>query len=240
LIDMTNTFTPQQLHNGHRPWRTAADAMQRKRTPAGSHLIRNVAGVEFPAAGLWNIPSGWARIELSLPRVFGRTLRTNMQLKQGMIAIADNPRNSTAHLSLDAASLQTGNIARDRYLHDEVLNSGRYATIPVRVAAIEHCGGSNWKAHGWITVGGVATPIELTVSYEGVHGRGSAVVFRAHANVALRGIMTGSRGLRGRFLAGQNLRISIELHAEPVRPSAGYESRSRQALSESNRRSIRT
>jgi polyisoprenoid-binding protein YceI len=216
---MTNTFTPQQLSNGHRPWRTAA---------------------EFPAPGLWNLPSGWARIELSLPRIFGRTLRANMSLKQGMIAIADNPRNSTAHLSLDAASLQTGNSARDRYLHDEVLNSGRYATIPVRVAAIEHCGGPTWKAHGWITIAGVATPIELTVAYEGIRGQRAAAVFRAHADVPLRSIMEGSRGMRGRFLAGRQLRISIELHAEPVRPSGGYESRSRQAMSDPNRRLIRT
>jgi polyisoprenoid-binding protein YceI len=233
---MTSTFTPHQLSNGHRPWRTAADAMQRKRVPAGAHLTRTVAGVEFPAPGLWNIPSGLARIELSLPRFFGRTLRTNMRLKQGMIAIADNPRNSTAHLSLDSASLETGNTARDRYLHAEVLHSGRYATIPVRVAAIEHCGGANWKAHGWITVGGVATPIELTVAYEGVHGRETSVIFRAHANVPLHTIMTGDTGLRGRFLAGRQLRISIELHAEPVRPAAGYESRSRQASLAPNRR----
>jgi len=237
---MTNTFTPQQLHNGHRPWRTAADAMQRKRTPPGPHLIRNVAGVELPAAGLWNIPSGWARIELSLPRMFGPALRTNMRLKQGMIAIADNPRNSTAHLSLDAASLRTGNTARDRYLHGEVLNSGRYAAIPVRIAAIEHSDGPNWNAGGWITIGRVATPMEFAVTYEGVHGRGSAALFRAHGNLALRSILVGSPGLRGRFLANRHLRISLELHAEPVRPSTGYESRADRYFSEPNRRSIRT
>jgi polyisoprenoid-binding protein YceI len=240
LIGMTNTITTQQLSNGERPWRTAADAMQRKRVPAGAHLIRSVAGVEFPRPGLWNIPSGWARIELSLPRIFGRTLRTNIRLKQGMIAMADSPRNSTAQLSLDATSVQTGNAARDRYLHDEVLHSGRYATIPVRVAAIEHCGGDNWTAQGWITVAGVATPIELTVAYQGVYGRGPSAVFHAHANVPLRTLMASSRGLRGQFLASRHLRISIELHAEPVRPAAGYETRTRVAPLAPNRRPILT
>ena len=134
---------------------------------ASSDLIRAVDGVQLPAPGLWNIPSGWASIGLSVPKIFGRALRTRVRLKQGMIAIADNPTHSTANLSLNAASLRTGHPARDRYLHDEVLQTDRYSTIPVRIATIEHCAGPHWKADGWITVGGISTAMELDLTYEG-------------------------------------------------------------------------
>jgi polyisoprenoid-binding protein YceI len=185
---------------------------------------RNVGGFELPAPGLWNIPSGWANIEVSVPRVFGSSLRMRMRLKQGMIAIADDPTHSTAQLSLDAASLQTGDSARDRYLHDEVLNTDRYATIPVRIATLEHCVGPNWKADGWITVGGVSMPIELDITYRGLLRDGAAARFSARANVPLRPVLDGSTRLRSRFLAGRHLRITIEVHAEPVRASVDLKS----------------
>jgi polyisoprenoid-binding protein YceI len=185
-----------------------------------SGLIRKVGGVELPAAGLWNIPSGWAEIEVSLLQVFGPTLRSRISLKQGMIAIADDPAHSTAHLSLDAASLRTGNETIDGYLQEEVLDTRRYSTLPVRIDTVAHRGGSNWVAEGWVTVRGVARPIELAVSYEGVFRHGPAALFRAEASLPLRSVLPGNRGTRRRLLGGRTLRIDIEIHAEPARTSA--------------------
>jgi polyisoprenoid-binding protein YceI len=180
---------------------------------------RNVGGFELPRAGLWNIPSGWADIRISAPRILGSNLRTRMRLKQGTIAIADDPTHSTADISLDAAGPWTGDSARDRYLHDEVLNTGRYATIPVHVAAIQHCVGPNWKADGSITISGVSVPIMVHITYNGLRRDGAAAHFSARANVPLRRILPGGNGLRNRFLVGGHLRIAIEVFAEPVRAS---------------------
>lgn len=184
---------------------------------------RNVGGFELPAPGLWDIPSGWASIEISVPRIFGSSLRTSVRLKQGTIAIADDPTHSTAQLSLDASSLRTGAGARDRYLH-EVLDTGRYTTIPVRIATLEHRAGPNWKADGWITVGAVSTPIELDITYHGLLRHGSAAHFSARANVPLRPILAGNNRVRSRFLSSRHLRIAMEVHAEPVRASVDLQS----------------
>ena len=182
-------------------------------------LTRRLGGVELPAAGLWNIPSGWAIIELSVPKLFGPALRSRIRLKQGMIAIADDPSHSTAHLSLDAVSVRTGNHAIDQYLHQEVLDVGKYSTLPVRIATVAHRGGSTWVADGWVTVRGVARPIELAISYEGVFRKGSVALFRAQASLPLRSLLPAEGGMRGRLLAGRTLRMDIEIHAEPVRTS---------------------
>ena len=202
---------------------------------ASSDLIRTVDGVELPSPGLWNIPSGWASIELSIPQFFGRAVRTNLRLKQGLIAIADDPAHSTANLTLDATSLRTGHPTRDRFLHDKVLSTDRYSTIPVRIATIEHCDGPHWKADGWITIGGVSTAIELDLIYEGSRRAGSIATFTAHGNIPLRGILAGRNEFRSRLLAARHLHISVEIHAEPVRtapivPTPGERPRSRAPL----------
>jgi polyisoprenoid-binding protein YceI len=201
---------------------------------ASSDPIRTVDGVELPSPGLWNIPAGWASIELSMPKVFGPALRTHVRLTQGMIAIADDPTHSTADLSLDAASLRTGHPARDRYLHDVVLSSDSYSTIPVRIATVEHCDGPHWKADGWITVGGVSVAMELDLTYEGSRRAGSIATFTAHGSIPLRGILAGRNDLRSRMLAARHIQISVEVHAEPVRATAIFPTRSERPRSRSH------
>src|ERR1043165_6422528 len=166
--------------------------------PATVDLIRAVGDVELPTAGLWNVPPGWATIELSVPRLLGATMRSKVRLKQGMIAIADDPSHSTAHLSLDALTIRTGEQAIDEFLHHEVLDVDSYSTIPVRIATVQHIGGAAWRADGWITIRGVTTAIDFDITYEGVfHKR--AAFFRAQTSLPLRHIMPTNGGLRGRF-----------------------------------------
>jgi len=94
----------------------------------------------------------------------------------------------------------------------------------VRIATLEHCVGPNWKADGWITLGGVSIPMELDITYEGLIRHGSAARFSARANVPLRPFLAGSTGLRNRFLANRHLRIAIEVHAAPLRASIDLQS----------------
>jgi len=190
-------------------------------------LVRAFGDVELPTAGLWNVPPGWATVELSVPRLLGTTMRSMIRLKQVMIAIADDPSHSTAHLSLDALSIRTGEPAIDEFLHKEVLDVDRYSTIPVRIASVQHCGGPAWTADGWITVRGVTTPIEFDIAYEGVFHKGPAAFFRAQAGLPLRHILPTNGSLRGRFFAGRTLRIAIEIYAEPIRASADRSARRR-------------
>jgi len=190
-------------------------------------LIRAFGDVELPAAGLWNIPPGWATIQLSVPRLLGATVRSMIRLKQGMIAIADDPSHSTAHLSLDALSVRTGEEAIDEFVQRHVLDVDRYSTIPVRIASVQHRSAADWKADGWMTVRGVATPMEFDITYEGLSHNGPAAFFRAQATVPLRNILPASSGLRGRFLASRALGIAIEVYAEPVRATADRTARKR-------------
>jgi polyisoprenoid-binding protein YceI len=189
-------------------------------------LIRAFGDVELPTAGLWNVPPGWATIELSVPRLLGTMMRSKVRLKQGMIAIADDPSHSTAQLSLDALSIRTGDEAIDEFLHHQVLDVDRYSTIPVRIASVQHVGGHAWTADGWITIRGVTTPIDFDVTYEGMFHKGAAF-FRARTSLPLRHILPTTGGLRGRFFASRTLRIAIEVYAEPVRAAAERSARRR-------------
>lgn len=204
----------------HRARHAATVARPHGRGPRGANLIRRVDGIELPIAGLWNIPTGWAGVELVVPRPLRSALRATIRLKQGMLALADDPTHSTGHFSLDATSLRTGDPVVDSYLHDDVLDIARCSTIPVHIGTVEHAGGPHWDAHGWITIRGVATPIELAIAYEGIDRPGRSARFRAATTLPLRSLLPVNHGLRGRFLAGRSVRITIDVHAEPVRPPA--------------------
>ena len=154
-------------------------------------------------------------------------MRSMIRLKQGMIAIADDPSHSTAHLSLDALSIRTGEHAIDEFLHHTVLDVDRCSTIPVRLANVQHRSGAAWSADGWITVRGIATRIDFDITYEGLFQKGPAALFRARASLPLGNILPATSGRRGRFLASRTLRIGIEVYAEPVRATAERTARRR-------------
>ncbi len=193
--------------------------------PTASTPTRTVDGVELPAPGLWHIPPGSISIELSVRRMFGAVMRTHVRVKQGLIAIADDPAHSTAHVSLDAISLRTGHAKWDRFIHERLLATSSAATIPMRIGSVEHVAGALWKGRGWFMIRGTATPIELAITYDGVFRPGVAARFRATATLPLRSILPVDSGMRGRVLAGRKLRIAIDLHAEPVRGSLDSVSR---------------
>src|SRR5436190_23402895 len=88
-------------------------------------LTRVFGDVELPSACLWNIPPGWATVELSVPRLLGTTMRWMIRLKQGMIAIADDASHSTPHLSLCAPSIRTGVHSFEQLFHNELLDHDR-------------------------------------------------------------------------------------------------------------------
>lgn len=166
-------------------------------------LTRTIDGVELPAAGLWNVPAGRATVTLAMPRVLDRVIGARIRVRQGTIAIADNPANSTAQFTLEVA--------------------GR-APVPVRVTKIEHRRGSMWTAVGWMTIDDVATPLDFTITYSGVHHRWPAALFRADVTLPLRHLVGGDGGWRARLLGNGAVRAAIEIHAVPMRPSASVRS----------------
>ncbi len=132
--------------------------------PAG---VRTLQGVEVPQAGAYEIDPSHSSVEfvgrhLMLSKVRGRFGRFS-----GTITIADEPLESSAHVVIDAASVDTGDANRDGHLRSaDLLDVEKYRTLEFHSTRLEPLG-EHWKLEGDLTIHGVTRPVSLDVIYEG-------------------------------------------------------------------------
>lgn len=77
---------------------------------------RTLAGVELPAPGVWQIDPGHAEVafvgrHFMLTKVRGRFTRVS-----GAVTIAEEPTDSSVDVTIDMASVSSGDQARDDHL----------------------------------------------------------------------------------------------------------------------------
>ena len=138
--------------------------MSQVTNPAGRRALQ---GVEVPHAGTYEIDPSHSAVEfvgrhLMLSRVRGRFGRFS-----GTITIADDPLESSAHVVIEAASVDTGDDNRDGHLRSaDLLNVDEYPTLEFHSTRLEPLG-EHWKLEGDLTIRGVTRPVTLDVIYEG-------------------------------------------------------------------------
>jgi polyisoprenoid-binding protein YceI len=185
-------------------------------------LIRTVAGVEVPAAGIWEVPPRWASVGIVLWPRLGAAIHGRACLLEGVVRIAEEPADSNAVLTIDATSATTGRPDRDRWLREVVLDVAQHPRIHVQVSCITPRSG-RWDAAGWITARGASRPGTYELFYGGVYGHGPAALFRLGASIP--GSSLGSRSAPGRaarsiVTAVRRIDVVAELHACLAAPSA--------------------
>lgn len=128
---------------------------------------RTVAGVEYPSAGVWRIDPGHTEIAF-IGRHFGLTkVRGRFTGVDGFVSIAEAITDSTIEISIDMASVQSGDRSRDDHLRSEdFFDVERHPTATFRSTDIE-VSGHTGSVTGDLTIKGVTNPVTLTVEYLG-------------------------------------------------------------------------
>jgi polyisoprenoid-binding protein YceI len=178
-------------------------------------LIRTVAGVEVPAAGIWEVPARWASVELVIRPRLGAAIDGRARLLEGAVRVAEDPADSNAVLTIDATSVVTGRPDRDEWLQEVVLDARKHPVIHVQVSCVTP-GSGRWDAAGWITACGASRPATYDWFYDGVYRRGPAALFRLGASIP--GSLLGPRpaprrAARSVTTAVRRIDIMAELHA---------------------------
>jgi polyisoprenoid-binding protein YceI len=128
---------------------------------------RTLDGVEAPQAGTYEIEPSHSAVEfvgrhLMLTKVRGRFAKFS-----GTITIGEDPLQSSAHVVIDAASVDTNDQNRDGHLRSgDLLDVEDYPTIEFHSTRLEPLG-ERWKLEGDLTIRGVTRPVTLDVIYEG-------------------------------------------------------------------------
>lgn len=133
------------------------------------------AAVALPAQGqkgVVELDPQQSRVTFTLPATM-HTVHGSFALKSGRIQFDPASGAASGSIMLDAASGRTGNDGRDRKMHHEILESGKYPEIvfaPRRLTGgVPVEGRSQVTLEGTITLHGESHPVSLSCSVE-AHG----------------------------------------------------------------------
>jgi polyisoprenoid-binding protein YceI len=108
------------------------------------------------------------------------TVRGSFLLKRGNIRFDSATGKASGELVVDAASGESGNGARDRRMHKNVLESDRYPEIVFRPDRVEgkvaQQGASQVGLHGMFSIHGAEHELTLPVEVEAAGGQYTAAI----------------------------------------------------------------
>ena len=130
---------------------------------------RTVDGLPIPAPGVLDIDPAHSSIEaivrhLVIARVKGRFLSYS-----GLVHVVEDPLQSWAEVTIDAASIDTGEPQRDEHLRSaDFLDVKRYPTIDFKTTFLSKTGRGKFQAGGDLTMRGQTHPVSVDCEYKGI------------------------------------------------------------------------
>lgn len=170
----------------------------------------------------WAIDPGSSSIQLSIRHMLVSTVRGRFPGVQGTIVIdAGEPARSSVALTIDAASLDTGQPPRDEFVRSEAfLDVAQHPTITFRSTDIAHRGGPEVRVAGDLTICGVTRPVALDARFNGTAENpfgGLVAGFEARSTIAPSDFgVTGNIPMPAGGLAlGDTLTLDLLVEATP-------------------------
>jgi polyisoprenoid-binding protein YceI len=130
---------------------------------------RTVDGLPVPAPGVLVVDPAHSSIEaivrhLMIAKVKGRFLSFS-----GLVHVAEDPLQSWAEVTIDAASIDTGEPQRDEHLRSaDFLDVKRYPTIEFKTTFLSKTGRAKFQAGGDLTMRGATHPVAVDCEYKGL------------------------------------------------------------------------
>jgi polyisoprenoid-binding protein YceI len=182
---------------------------------------RIIEGVEIPSAGTYALDLAHTRVGFTVKHLMVSKVRGNFGAFDGTVVIDEDPRQSSVAVTIQTASINTGQAQRDEHLRTgDFFEAETFPTIAFRSTGLDWAGGTEFTLPGQLTIKGVTRPVELTVEFEGVARNpwGQEVAgFTAHTEIDREDFgLTYNQALEtGGVMIGKKVRIEIE--AEAVR-----------------------
>lgn len=179
--------------------------------------------LSLPAPGVWELDPAHTTVGFVARHLMVTKVRGRFTGVSGSITVAERPEDSCVEVTIDAASVDTREEARDNHLRSpDFLDVEHYPTITFRSTGVRHLGGNRWAVDGELTIRGVTRPVTLDVTYEGAvrdPWGGERIGFSATTEIDRDdwGVSWNVPLEAGGLLVGKKVKIEIE--AEAVRKS---------------------
>jgi polyisoprenoid-binding protein YceI len=167
----------------------------------------------------WNLDPAHSSVSFSAKHMMITTVRGSMRIRDFDLSFdPDDIDAASVRVSLDAASIDTGQEARDGHLRSEdFLQTEAFPTIDFASTRIVRLG-DDYEIHGDLTIRGVTRPIVLAAEYAGVVPNmqgGRRAAFSATATIDREDFdLTWNVALEsGGVLVSRQIRIAIDVAA---------------------------
>ncbi len=168
----------------------------------------------------YNIDTSHSLIEFSVKHRMVTTVKGRFTKFQGNVEIDEaTPANSKVDVSIQTASITTGDDGRDGHLRGgDFFDAEKYPTISFSSKTIEALGGEKYRVTGDLTMHGVTRPISFDITREGVTKNMQGKTLQAFsANLALSrkefGLEWNVALESGGLLVSDQVKISLEIQA---------------------------
>jgi polyisoprenoid-binding protein YceI len=185
----------------------------------GTSITRNVNGVELPTPGTYALDPTHTRIGFVARHLMVTKVRGHFAQFEGTITIADEPHGSTADVSIQTASLETGAPDRDNHLRSgDFFEAEKYPELTFRNARVVSQKGTDFTVVGDLTIKDVTREVTLAVELDGVvkdpwGGTRLAVTASTEIDREDWGMTWNAALEAGGVLASKKIRIEIESEA---------------------------
>lgn len=188
-------------------------------TDLGTVVLHNPRRTALTPPGTWVIDPAHTIVRatarhLALSRVEGRFTRF-----AGEIRIADPPERSSVAVTIEAASIDTGNQDRDAHLRSpDFLDAERFPTVSYRSGGLTRLTDERWLVDGTLTIRDITREVTLDTTYGG-NGPdpwgGTRLAVRASTELARQDYeMNWNMGLPGGLVVvGPTLRVDLDVQA---------------------------
>lgn len=119
----------------------------------------------------WQFDTAHSEVGFAVKHMMVSTVRGRFRAFSGVIALDEaQPSNSRVEVTIDTASVNTGNDMRDNHLRSpDFFDTAQYPTATFVSKRIEEKGAGEYKVYGDLTLRGVTREVPLNLTVEGPH-----------------------------------------------------------------------
>ena len=130
---------------------------------------RDFEGTAIPLAGTYTIDASHSRVGFVAKHLVVSKVRGQFDEFSGTLTFAENPLESSADVTIQAASINTGDKGRDDHVRTgDFLLVEEHPTLSFKTTSLTPKGKGEFVAAGDLTIRGVTKPVELDLEFEGV------------------------------------------------------------------------
>lgn len=166
----------------------------------------------------WTLDAAHSAVTFSAKHMMITTVRGSMKIADVDLRLDPaDPTSSSVRVSLDAASIDTGQEARDQHLRSaDFLQTDEHPTIEFRSTSVERTGDDRGRLHGDLTIRGVTRPVVLDAEFGGIvpnmqGGQRAAFSATTRINREDFGLTWNVALEQGGWLVSKEIKIELDL-----------------------------